>query len=1285
MPSRTTRSGRTIKNAASDQSKLDALEILERQRRGEKVNLILEEEPLFEEVDEEEYKRTRGGRIDSDSEFDSDGDFYDDYEDDCEQSKSLSAKGKRNSKKRRHESEPDSRQKSLKGFLEVQPRPSAVASSSKSKVDEEDLLSQMLLDVRPNKMMPIKRLSKVELVKEVIKPPSQPEIMLTSNDHLFTDDFDDSDIAEPLQKRQKSDEKIFEQMATQESVDDVQYSRMYWYDCCEYKNQVLFFGRTRVDKRYGSCCVVVKDAPRTIYLLIEDEYTYEDIVGEFKLIAKRLHIKQFTTEKVTKKYAFSKDIPSIADYVKVDYIANQAVNSEALNGQTFRHVLNANQSPMEKMILDLKLRGPCWLKLVNPILSNNSLTWVKTELVIDSPTQLSVDGDQSDLKAPYFCALAMSLLTRRNNIIAISVMFNTSFNLDECLTRTNKASGHFMIMTKPPLSQKEPLKLPYDFQAVMKKYNKTRFELVGSEHDLLAKFMEKFSELDPDIVVGHDLLNFNFETLIRQMIAFKVGNWSRLGRLKWSELPSAKSALPYLFSGRILCDIKRAAEELIQSRSYDLTELTAKILNKKRVEYDHDAVVEAFRGSENLVSLLNASWDDVDNVMSIMAELNVMPLALKITNITGNILSRTLAAGRSERNEYLLLHAFHDDNYICPEKQINKGRRNQKEEVGRRKPAYCGGLVLEPKAGFYETCVLVMDFNSLYPSIIQEFNICFCTVSPDVVEGVIVAPNNDENQTPGILPTQLRNLVDRRRQVKRLIADCKQLAQKISLDIEQRALKLTANSMYGCLGFEQSRFYARHLASQVTYKGREILMSTKLLVEKLGYEVIYGDTDSLMIDTKTVDYDQVTQRGNSIKGEINKTFRLIEIDIDAVYKPLLLLKKKNYAGVSLKLQKDGSITKSVETKGLDTIRRDRAVVAKEAGEKVLSIVLRSEQDNCQIVEMIHNYLKDLSARIKADELPAEKFLISKQLNKNPEEYKDTKGIGHVSVALRHNRDPKSAKKMRSGDTIEYVVCLDNTSQSANQRCYSLHEMATNTELKLDYEYYLCQQIHPIMARICDKLPITNAYVLAEMMGVETSSLLHIKNEQSLTTQRDQLSSKGNSRFYTCKPLIICCPFCHQPNEISTRKQMLKLVKCDQCEYRYNSNSKEIVVQIISTIKQLTLDLYNSRFICDNSDCDYSTRNVFHQGACELCGEGTLKAEMDDKRMDLQLQFMRYLLRPDVRDESCKLEAALSDESRDMFQRCYDEVDAALRNSQINNIDTARVFSMVCSGRASSSD
>lgn len=147
---------------------------------------------------------------------------------------------------------------------------------------------------------------------------------------------------------------------------------------------------------------------------------------------------------------------------------------------------------------------------------------------------------------------------------------------------------------------------------------------------------------------------------------------------------------------------------------------------------------------------------------------------------------------------------------------------------GKRKPAYSGGLVLEPKRGFYDRFILLLDFNSLYPSIMQEYNICFTTVDhahcPAEDDDAYARLSLPSPSVPlGILPSEIRVLVERRKQVKQLMKSAQNNPEQyVEYDIRQKALKLTANSMYGCLGFPNSRFYAKPLAAIVTGKGREV-------------------------------------------------------------------------------------------------------------------------------------------------------------------------------------------------------------------------------------------------------------------------------------------------------------------------------------------------------------------------------------------------------------------------------------------------------------------------------
>ena len=358
----------------------------------------------------------------------------------------------------------------------------------------------------------------------------------------------------------------------------------------------------------------------------------------------------------------------------------------------------------------------------------------------------------------------------------------------------------------------------------------------------------------------------------------------------------------------------------------------------------------------------------------------------------------------------------------------------------RAKAGYAGGLVLEPKKGLYDTYILLLDFNSLYPSIIQEYNLCFTTIpwtkftnegaastavavadkgkngkstkktdaedgqdsgaddsDGDVGDAMVgggnkaLAPLPESSAQAGVLPRVIKTLVDRRRAVKNLLKNERDPLVRQQLDIRQKALKLTANSMYGCLGFSFSRFYARPIAALVTAMGREALQRTvDLATTQMSLDVIYGDTDSVMINTNLTDLASVKEIGMMVKKEVNKLYRSLELDLDGIFKSMLLLKKKKYAALVINEGADGKVTYEKEMKGLDLVRRDWCGISKDTGTFVVEQIL-SGKPREEIVMAIHDYLGDLSAKIRAGQMPLEGFIVTKGLNKNPKDYPDCKG------------------------------------------------------------------------------------------------------------------------------------------------------------------------------------------------------------------------------------------------------------------------------------------------------
>ncbi len=1052
------------------------------------------------------------------------------------------------------------------------------------------------------------------------------------------------------------------------------FIKFYWFDAYidYFKNPsvVYLFGKVwfKEMKRHVSCCILVKNIERRIYLLPRDHFlndskrkvTLQDVYNEFNDdIAKRFKITQFRSRKVTKKYSFDNpDIPSEAEYLEILYSANHsALPSDLTSGNTFRHVFGANTSGLENLMLDCKLIGPQWLTIRNPEISDPPVSWCKIELIVNKANaQIKVDSEQKP--SPDFTLISLNIKTflnpntKLNEIIAISCLVNSSFNFDKTSIKS-KYDSHFCVITKP--SNSCGVNLPYDFtpKMALKNYHKTKVDPMSSERELLNYFMAKLHQLDPDIIVGHDIYHFDYDLLLSRLAHYKIQmSWSKLGRLKRLGIPN-KAKDKNGLCGRLLCDIKISSKELIRAKSYDLSQLSSQILRKSRFEVEQQFLPNYFSSSNQVLRLIELLMKDNDLILSIMYELNVLALARQITNIAGNLLSRTLLGGRSERNEYLLLHAFHEKGFICPDKVYinNNSKQLEMDEIDfngetvsrkaktasrQRKAAYTGGLVLEPKVGFYDKFILLMDFNSLYPSIIREFNICFTTVSR-------IEPKESENDSndefipdlpdpelsEGILPNEIKKLVESRKEVKKLMLnpdlshDLKQ-----QYDIRQKALKLTANSMYGCLGFSYSRFYAKPLAALVTYKGREILMNTKQLVEKIGLEVIYGDTDSIMILTNCTNFDEVKNIGNKVQSEVNRLYKLLEIDIDGVFRSMLLLKKKKYAALTVQKAINGELTYSKEVKGLDIVRRDWSILAKKAGERILDEILSIDKTSEVIVDNIHNYLKDLSNAIKNGELPIEEFVISKALTKNPEDYPDKKGLSHVSVALRYNESNRG-KKLRSGDTVPYVICEDGTNLASTQRAYHCDELKDNKELKIDVKYYLSQQLHPVVSRLCDPIDGTDSHILAEFLGIETN---RTNNNRSIL-EIESAFERGEHKYDLCQPLIFNCvnESCAKQIEIrkifkkqeiedlkdeesktlSKKRLELTFSRCPHCRVEFNElMAHKFEVQFRHLINKLIGKFYQKWMTCDDQICSHRTRYftgyLSKQGPqCPKCKSGNL--------------------------------------------------------------------------------
>ncbi|KAE7999625.1 hypothetical protein FH972_004033 [Carpinus fangiana] len=987
-----------------------------------------------------------------------------------------------------------------------------------------------------------------------------------------------------------------------------------------------------------------------------------------------INVSTFSMAPVKRRYAFERsDVPLGENYVlKINYPFKDPPLPVDLKGESFCALLGTHCSALELFLIKRKIKGPSWLSVskFSSCPAPQRVSCCKFEVTIDSPKDIQITSSSKNaIEIPPVVVTAINLKTiinekqNVNEIISASVICCQKAKIDTPMLASEwKRPGmlsHFTVLRKLD-GGIFPMGFTKEAADRNSKAGSNVLSIESSERALLNRLMIELYKLDSDVLVGHNISGFDLDVLLHRAQACKVPSsmWSKIGRLKRSVMPKlakgstifGSGASPGIMSciaGRLLCDTYLCSRDLLKEVYYSLTQLAKTQLNKDRKEITPRDISRMFETSESLMELIEYGETDGWLSMELMFHLSVLPLTRQLTNISGNLWGKTLQGARAQRVEYLLLHAFHAKKYIVPDKmsshmketKLTKRRTNHGDEdrnvdeldmddtnlvndaphsdhgKGKKGPAYAGGLVLEPKKGLYDKYILLLDFNSLYPSIIQEYNICFTTVerSPD---GLV--PLLPSSKTPGVLPELLKNLVQRRRMVKSWMKTASGLKVQ-QLDIQQQALKLTANSMYGCLGFSNSRFYAKPLAELITLQGREILQSTVDLVRNnLNLEVIYGDTDSIMIYSGLDDIGKAKAIAGKVIQEVNKKYRCLEIDLDGLYKRMLLLKKKKYAAVKVQF-KDGTPYEVIERKGLDMVRRDWSLISKELGDFCLSQILSG--GSCDdVVESIHNSLMKVQEDMRNGQVSLEKYIITKTLTKPPEAYPDAKNQPHVQVAQRLKQSGYSTG-CNVGDTIPYIICCEQGTSSGNstgiaQRARHPDELKREDgKWMIDIDYYLLQQIHPVVSRLCASIQGTSPERLADCLGLDSSKFRNRSSEAVNKDPSSSLTIDDEERYRGCEPLILSCPSCsgtfdcpvifssicmsisEKPTKPEAEEstcnfwQRLRCPKCPEEGTLGKISPAMIANQVKRQAEGFMSKYYKGLMTCDDETCKYTTRSL----------------------------------------------------------------------------------------------
>ncbi|KAJ0411569.1 hypothetical protein ATCC90586_004219 [Pythium insidiosum] len=1191
--------------------------------------------------------------------------------------------------------------------------------------------------------------------------------------------------------------------------------QMFWMDAVEVRDRpgkLYLIGKRRLPQGgFQSCCVVVNNLERYMYLVprLTDDELSAGVSGLRDLPApeqqrhwmamheeiRRLLIPSCITQKrdqdvfqtklVERNYAFEvADMPRGKQlYLKVKYPARYPAPPSDVctrGGQSFRRICGAMTRPLENFLLRRKLLGPCWIEIQHVRKTTESVSFCSVEYETFDPKHVST-MQGSGLHAPPLNVMSLSLktfcnpTTGKHEIVALSSITESNVSPDGSNSGDSRRRiTHFTAIR--PLDT--TASFPEQYTAAARQDARFRsggqetLRIEPNERAMLSYFLNRVQREDPDVIVGHNLHKYHLDLLISRADQFSLGwLWSKLTRLRRGRLTPMNVGegwneyrMDDTINGRLLCDTYVSAKELLPSQStYSLSHLVQTLLHKTRQEVEMQDIPPILHGGpDNFVRFLRHTLDDAMFVLQLMHKLEVLPLSKQLANLCGYLWTRTLEANkRAERIEYLLLHEFSRSKrkFIVPEKFGNK--RGDDSGGGRRREAsYAGGMVFAPKKGLYDNFVVLLDFNSLYPSIIREYNICFTTVERQLMdeEGAMVsskkskskkkkaaatpAPNAqledageddamivddqetapdhvDEAEIPplpssaceeGVLPSVIKRLLESRKQVKQQLkieTKAGNTDKANQLDIRQKAIKLTANSMYGCLGFRFSRFYAKPIAALITSTGRQTLQRAKEVAEQeCGYDVIYGDTDSIMVDSRTDKLDDAKRIGREIQMQCNKHFKLLELEVDYIFKAILLLNKKKYAALVVKERGPTDVVFEKEVKGLDMVRRDWCVISKTVGMEILDFILsgRSRDD---VVESIHEHLEQVAARIRSGQEPIEQFVITKSLNKQPEQYPDRAKQYHVQVALALRAQ---GQPIGIGSHIPYVLCCEEEPGSGRRAYHPDEVKRSGGKLTIDVDWYLESQIHPPVNRLCAHIEGTSSPQLAHCLGLDTSkfsaSATHVYgDEQDAMDAIPSVLQNDADRFKDCTPLELTCHACRQPNpfpgvfhQLDGRwRHGLQCVN-PACNAEFwgfdkeglNGHVGDDLLAVLSNrlhlaTRRATKTYYEAWTVCTDATCRTRTQKQSLRGNGNICSapgcRALVKMEFPDNALYTQLKFLASLF--DVErarkkaQESLERQSgqavgsvdhlipALSDRHRAILRALHDQAQRVVRQNDYN--------------------
>ncbi|KAK4609938.1 DNA polymerase zeta catalytic subunit [Fulvia fulva] len=738
-----------------------------------------------------------------------------------------------------------------------------------------------------------------------------------------------------------------------------------------------------------------------------------------------------------------------------------------------------------------------------------------------------------------------------------------------------------------------------------------------NELDLLNRMVDTVRMYDPDILTGYEVHNASWGYLIeRARLVYEFNLPDEFSRMKsQSHGRFGKDADRWGFThtstvsitGRHTINIWRAMRSELNLLQYTMENVVFHLLHKRIPHYSFQTLTSWYQSKKprGLAKLLDYLITRTKLDFDILDANELIPRTSEQARLLGVDFFSVFSRGSQFKVESLMFRIAKPESFVL----VSPSRK----QVGAQNALECLPLVMEPQSAFYNSPLLVLDFQSLYPSVMIAYNYCYSTClgritewrgtnkmgfadfkrSPGLLELVKdklnIAPNGMMYVKPemrkSLLAKMLGEILETRVMVKsgmKVDKDDKTLQQL--LNNRQLALKLIANVTYGYTSASFSgRMPCSEIADSIVQTGRETLEKAIAFihsVERWGAEVVYGDTDSLFVYLKGRTKDDAFKIGDEIaKAVTDMNPRPIKLKFEKVYHPCVLLAKKRYVG--FKYESPKQTEPDFDAKGIETVRRDGTPAEQKIEEKALKLLFRTSD-----LSQVKKYFQAQCAKIMAGRISVQDFCFAKEVKLGTYADKGPPPPGALIATRRMLKDPRTEPQY--GERVPYVVIAGAPGARLWERCVEPERLINDEYTELDAEYYINKNLIPPLERIFNLVGANVRHWYDEMPKVQCIRMLGGPRDGDTTTK-----AKKTMESYMGSSLCLVCRTKLAP--VSAASTETELPLCSVCRHKQTSKTLMALREKLHKAEVRARDMqdvckscanlaFDDQVRCDSRDC-----------------------------------------------------------------------------------------------------